>query len=217
MHSMIKKLSFVLPALLVLQSCYTLLHPPETLPQTVTTTTAEPVLAATLGGPGFYGWDPYWEPALPFTSYNRGYGASYYSPYNYYDYRDPYYAPVYVVHETPDPRPGRNYERDDPQGGTRVREQNPASTALGNAGSGSGSTSVGNGMSTAVPVVAAPPVTDPVVIQPVKPQHPRERHSSAAQREVKQVVIKQPRPPRKSVDSSKTDSDAPRKRVRTRK
>lgn len=161
------KIFTIIIGVLMLQSCYTMVNPPQSLPQSVTTIISEPVMASSIGGAGVYGWDPYWEPALPFTNYHRGYGASYYSPYNYYDYHHPYYAPVYVSGEVNSPAPGREFGRDDPQGGGRNREMTGSRTASGSGGSAGGA---GNetGMSSAEPGIISPVKPTPVTNPPYK-------------------------------------------------
>ena len=207
-----KRLLMLIFAAMLLQSCYTLLYPPETLPQTVTTVVTEQAMASSVGGSGIYGWDPYWEPALPFTSYHRGYGASYYSPYNYYDYHHPYYAPVYVVSEEPDPSPARDFGRDEQQGGSRSRDLNslPAS-------SGSGVSS-SRGISTTAPVIKYP-TKDPVAVSPpsLKQTTPSDRKVVQPRQRVKTSSNKKVTPPAKSNNTGGSESDTPKKRTRTRK
>lgn len=168
-----KKLIVIIFGILMLQSCYTLVDPPQTLPQTVTTIISEPAMASSIGGAGVYGWDPYWEPALPFTNYHRGYGASYYSPYNYYDYHHPYYAPVYISGEVRTPAPAREFGRDDPQGGGRARDRIGSGTASSSKGGyenpepSGGVSSAGSGIiSTVNPTPVAIPPTK--LVLPVK-------------------------------------------------
>lgn len=207
-----KRLLLLIFGAMLLQSCYTLLYPPETLPQTVTTVVTEQAMASSLGGSGFYGWDPYWEPALPFTSYHRGYGASYYSPYNYYDYHHPYYAPVYVVSEAPDPSPARDFSRDDQQGGGRSRDVNGASVSSG------GGVSSSSGISTAAPVIKKP-VKNPVAVTPprLRQTTPSDRKVVQPRQRVKTSTSQKVKPPTKSNDKSGSESDTPPKRTRTRK
>ncbi len=211
-----KRLLGLIVGTLLLQSCYTLLHPPETLPQTMTTVVTEQAMASSLGGAGVYGWDPYWEPALPFSSYHRGYGASYYSPYNYYDYQHPYYAPVYVVSENTDPAPARDFGRDDLQGGGRNRNLNSATVSSGTSGAGSGSSSSG-GMSTAAPVISQPPVVTPQPPVRIHPRGAQEVRAGKANRETKPIRQKSVKPPKKNSDKGGAGQETSKKRLRTRK
>ncbi len=211
MQGTTKRLILLVLVAVLLQSCYTLLHPPETLPLTVTSVVTEPAMVTSLGGSGYYGWDPYWEPVLPFTSYHRGYGASYYSPYNYYDYHHPYYAPVYVGSEETTPIAGRKYDRDDQLGGSRDRELNSSGASSGSSG---GQTSVGlnNGLSTAAPAVSSPVVKTSVVKSP----RPSVGNNKSG-REVKPIKQKRTSPPPpKNKDSDNSDESSSKKRVRTR-
>ncbi len=214
------KLLLVILMVGVIQSCYTMLYPPQTLPQTVTTVVSEPAMVSTIGGTGMYGWDPYWEPALPFTSYHRGYGASYYSPYNYYDYHHPHYAPVYVVSETRDPAPARDFNRDEKQGGSRVREMNgssvPAST-----GSKSGSQGLRSGMTSGSSGVISP-IIPPPVVTPQKENKTKTPQKMVAdppkKTRTKQVKVTkpQPKPVKNQKETQKSDTPS-QKRTRVRK
>lgn len=220
----IYKQFLVILMVLALQSCYTMLYPPQTLPQTVTTVVSEPAMVSTIGGTGVYGWDPYWEPALPFTSYYTGYGASYYSPYNYYDYHHPHYAPVYVVSETSTPAPGRDFDRDEKQGGSRVREPNPP-PASSNLGSKAGSTGLGSSMSTATaPIIQPASTKSPVIkspvrgnteVKPVSP--PKKKVRSNTGNKQKPVKVTKSKSVKNTKESKKSDPPAPKKRTRTRK
>ncbi len=226
-----KKVFVLIAGILLLQSCYTLLHPPETLPQTVTTVVTEQAMASSLGGTGLYGWDPYWEPALPFTSYHRGYGSSYYSPYNYYDYQDPYYAPVYIVGETSDPAPARQFGRDDQLGGARNRQLNGAATAS-SSDNDQGGKRTAIGMSAAAPVSQAPvknpiikspptqktsPISNREVVRPGRTVKPIQKEKIKPGRTVKPIKSKKIKPSQKNKDKSDSDQSSPKKRVRTRK
>ncbi|NQV42740.1 MAG: hypothetical protein HQ506_10315 [Candidatus Marinimicrobia bacterium] len=207
-----------------LQSCYTMLYPPQTLPQTVTSVVSEPAMVSTIGGSGMYGWDPYWEPALPFTSYHTGYGASYYSPYNYYDYHHPHYAPVYVVGESRQPAPARDFDRDEKQGGSRTRERNNSSSLSGS-GSKGNTVGLGSGMSSATSPIVKPIINDPIVNQPVKIYSPRNKEVKPVVNKVKPTKTNKPKPVnasqskavKKQQASEKSDSPPPKKRTRTRK
>ena len=220
----VSKLIMVFFMVVVLQSCYTMLYPPQTLPQTSTIVVSEPAMVSTIGGSGMYGWDPYWEPALPFTSYHTGYGASYYSPYNYYDYHHPHYAPVYVVSETRDPAPARDFDRDEMQGGSRVRERNDFSSpaSSGNKGSSGG---IGSGLSSAASPIVKPIISDPVVIKPPIIRKPRNNDAKPAINRSKPVKVNKPKPAKstkskavkKQKESEKSDQPPPKKRTRTRK
>jgi hypothetical protein len=220
----IKKIVAMFFMVAVLQSCYTMLYPPQTLPQTVTTVVSQPAMVSSIGGSGVYGWDPYWEPALPFTSYYAGYGASYYSPYNYYDYHHPHYAPVYVVSESREPVPARNFDRDDLQGGSRVRERNDSAlnSSSGNPGNATG---IGSGLSSAASPIINPIVTDPVVSKTPIILKPANNEARPVIKDVNPVKVRQPRPAKaqkaKAVKqpeaSEKSDSPAPQKRNRIRK
>ena len=207
-------------AIWTLQSCYTLIYPPSTLPQTVTTVVSEPAMASTVGGTGAYGWDPYWEPTLPFTSYSRGYGASYYSPYNYYDYQHPHYAPVYVVSETRDIAPSRDFGRDQKQGGGREREMNGASVPS-NSGSKSTGTGQSSSMSTAAPGIISPAIPPPVVKAPQKSKSksPTKVVAQPPKREIKPIKIKTPKAVKQSKEADQKSPPPPakKKRARTRK
>ena len=212
------KILLLLSAFIMLQSCYTLLYPPETLPQTVSTVVSEQAMASSLGGVGAYGWDPYWEPALPFTSYHHGYGSSYYSPYNYYDYQHPYYAPVYIVGEGADPLPGRQFGRDDKQGGGRDRQRNSVPAGSGSKNSG-GVSPVGIGSSTANPIIQDPPVKNPIVIPPAKSKSTivRDRETVRPIKKNRPVRIEKSQPPKENKEKSGSDNKSSKKRVRTRK
>ncbi len=220
----VKKIFGLFLMVTVLQSCYTMLYPPQTLPQTVTTTVSEPAMISTIGGSGVYGWDPYWEPALPFTSYHMSYGASYYSPYNYYDYHHPHYAPVYVVSESRDPSPSRDFNRDEMQGGSRVRERNDAPSL---SGSGSKGTTIGlgSGMSSAASPIIKPIIPAPVVVQPPLIIKPRNNDAKPINNNVKPVKVAKPKPVKatkaravkKQEVSEESDSPPPQKRSRIRK
>ena len=202
----------------VLQSCYTMLYPPQTLPQTITTVVSEPAMVSSIGGSGMYGWDPYWEPALPFTSYHRGYGASYYSPYNYYDYHHPHYAPVYVVSETRDPVPARDFNRDEKLGGSRVRDLNGSSSTSGS-GNKAGSIDQGSGMSSAASGIITPVIKNPVVTPPkrIKTKAPQNVAADPPKKKIKQVKPNKPKPVKKQKKVEKSDSPPPPKRTRIRK
>jgi len=228
----VNKLIMVFFMVVVLQSCYTMLYPPQTLPQTTTTIVSEPAMVSTVGGSGMYGWDPYWEPALPFTSYHTGYGASYYSPYNYYDYHHPHYAPVYVVSETRDPAPARDFDRDEMQGGSRVRERNDSSSLSGSGNKGN-TGGIGSGMSSATSPIIKPIISNPVVIQPPIIQKPRNNDARPVIKNTKSVKVNKPKtvkvnkpnPIKASKttavktqkESEKSDPPPPKKRTRTRK
>jgi len=207
------KILILLPAILFLQSCYTLLNPPATLPESYSTVTTEVAMGSSLGGSVFTGWDPYWEPVLPYTNYQRGYGASYYNPYNYYDYRNPYYAPiynpVYIKGEKAPSVKGRSYGRADDQGSDRLRE--PKSTTSGQVmGNNSG------GFSTAAAPISIPVVTNPTVQtdkQRSLKSAPAARETQRAVKSVKQVKSQ----PGKKKDTEKTESSSRNKRSRTRK
>ncbi|NQV13897.1 hypothetical protein HQ531_00460 [bacterium] len=211
-----KRLFLLLISVFLLQSCYTLLHPPATLPQTVTTVISDPIMTTTLGSSGGYGWDPYWEPALPFTSYHRGYGASYYNPYNYYDYNHPHYAPVYIVGEEASPLPAREYGRDDRQGGSRDRGINIPDGS--DAPSNSGESSSG-GMSTAAPEISGSNNVDPPIVPPNKSRNRRNTKIKIPSKETTPVIKNdKPKPPpnSKNTDNSKKEPP-PKKRLRSRK
>lgn len=202
-------ISLLLLSVLLLHSCYTLLNPPQTLPQTLSTVTTEVAMGSSLGGSVFSGWDPYWEPVLPFTNYYRGYGASYYDPYNYYDYHDPYYAPVYVKGEKATPIKGREFGRDDKQANNRIRD--PKNTSNGQL---SGGSSVG--LSTAAPAISIPAVTQP------KPQPKKQAAIKSvpvareSKREIKAKVKAQPKSQKKK-EPEKADSSTKKTRTRTKK
>ena len=203
----------------LLQSCYTLIYPPQSQPQTVTTVVSEPAMASTVGAVGGYGWDPYWEPALPFTSYHQGYGASYYDPYNYYDYHHPRYAPVYVVSETTDPSPAREFRRDESQGGSRTRALNGTANTSGSGTSKAGSlVGIGSGLSTSSPAIIAPITKNPVVTTPVKRKPEKRMLTSPPKKNIKQAKVSPPKPVKKSKEADKPKSPPPeKKRTRTRK
>ena len=219
----VKKITGLMLMVVALQSCYTMLYPPQTLPQTVTTTVSQPVMVSTIGGSGMYGWDPYWEPALPFTSYHTGYGASYYSPYNYYDYHHPHYAPVYVVGESRQPAPARDFDRDERQGGSRLRERNNSSS-ISSPGNQGNSVGLESGMSSATSPIVKPIIDDPVVIQPVRNFNTRNKEVKPVVNKVKPVQPRKPKPVKasksqavkKQQTSEKSDSPPPKKRTRTR-
>ncbi|MBT4033494.1 MAG: hypothetical protein HOB84_10635 [Candidatus Marinimicrobia bacterium] len=219
----LKKIIMVFLLIVVLQSCYTMLYPPQTLPQTMTTVVSEPAMVSTIGGSGMYGWDPYWEPALPFTSYHTGYGASYYSPYNYYDYHHPHYAPVYVVSETRDPAPARGFDRDEKQGGSRVRERNNSSSPASSGNKGN-TGSIGGGMSSAASPIINPTISDPVVIRAPIIKKSRNDDAKPIIKNVKPVKVNKPKPVKtskpqavkKQKKSEKSDPPPPKKRTRTR-
>ncbi|MCF7807616.1 MAG: hypothetical protein K9M49_07860 [Candidatus Marinimicrobia bacterium] len=186
----------------LLQSCYTMLYPPKTLPETVTTVISEPVYVSSVGGGGMYGWDPYWEPVLPYTNYYSGYGRSYYNPYNYYDYHHSYYRPVYVKAEEPRQVPGREYGRDDKDAGQRQRTVKPG--PLGNTG-----------------LSSSPPTQAPILTQPVSQPTTRAKlkevtsssSSSQSQPTVKQKRVRSSR----SSKSSEKKTETTTKNSRSRK
>ncbi len=209
------KFIFIVVSVIALQSCYTMLYPPATLPNTVTTVTAAPAVASSLGGLGYYGWDPYWEPTLPFTSYHRGYGASYYNPYNYYDYRDPYYAPVYIVSEAADPVPGRKYGRNDDQGGSRTRVPNSPSVSSGSSHTSS-SVSTGGSTTIAAPIKNEPVKSVAVVPIPKKPTIKKDVKAGKPSRETKPAKQVKTTSSQKRKKTDSTKPDEPKKRVRTR-
>ncbi len=214
------KFSLLVGGIFLLQSCYTLITPPATTPYTTTTVTSAPAMASTVGGVGAYGWDPYWEPTLPFTSYHRGYGASYYSPYNYYDYNHAYYTPVYVVGEVRDPEPARDFNRDDNLGGSRNRERLPE-PVVSSARSSSG-TAIGSGVSVAAPAIIAPVKPTPVKPRPVstipsKPSVSKPREASRPKVETKPIKVNRSKPVEKKQESKTSDPPASKKRTRTRK
>lgn len=206
--------------LTVIQSCYTVVNAPATLPETVTTTISGPVYASSGGVASVYGWDPYWEPSLAYTPYHRSYGASYYNPYNYYDYQHSYYAPVYGGGDyEATPVAGRGYDRDDQQGGSRNRQSNGGSTALAPIKSG-GMPAVG--VSTASPVTPNPVIVPP----PTKTIHPQNVEGSKRTRDVKPSQsgkvgstkqVKESARSKKSTESSKESTEPTKKRFRTRK
>jgi len=218
----VSRLIMVILLVTVLQSCYTMLYPPQTQPETVTTVVSEPAMVSTIGGTGVYGWDPYWEPTLPFTSYHTGYGASYYSPYNYYDYHHPHYAPVYIVGESSDPAPARNFDRDEKQGGSRVRERNNSITA-DHSGSGGKSADLGNSMSTGTSPIIIKPVEPKKVLPPIKTNQSEVKPVITPRKNVQPPKVSKPAKVSKPVKvkqtkkSSTTDSTPPKKRTRTRK
>lgn len=204
----------VLLLIFLLQSCYTLLHPPATQPYTKTTRVVEPAMASSLGGSGAYGWDPYWEPGLPFTSYSRQYGGSYYSRYNYYDYQDDYYAPVYIVGETETPKIGREFNRDDEQGGSRNREQR-ASMTTASAGSSPISTGVMAPAQSQTEVAPSPVIPPAAVSQPTKPVKRRvvtERKEVRPVKTKKTVQQREKKETTAPVEESKTSTKRKRKR-----
>lgn len=211
-----QRLFLIVSSLIFLQSCYTMLHPPKTLPSSVTTIISEPIITTSLGSSGAFGWDPYWEPALPFTSYHRGYGASYYNPYNYYDYHHPHYAPVYIISEESSPTLPRDFNRDDLQGGSRNRVINPleGSSASNNPGGSNG----GNDKPTAGPLIDVPAPNIPPVIAPTNPRDNRRARNNIPNKEVKAIkkndVPKRPGN-KKNTDNSEKDPP-PKKRTRTR-
>lgn len=157
----------------LMQSCYTMLNPPKTLPETVSTVISEPVYVSSVGGGGMYGWDPYWEPTLPYTNYYSGYGRTYYNPYNYYDYHHSYYRPVYVISEEAQRVVGREYGRDEKNNGNRERTVKPG--PLGN-------TSVSSSPPTAAPILSQP------VTQPTARAKMREVKSSSSSSKSKPAV-----------------------------
>ena len=209
-----KKIFILIVGISLLQSCYTMVNPPQTLPQSVTTIISEPAMASSFGGAGVYGWDPYWEPALPFTNYHRGYGASYYSPYNYYDYHHPYYAPVYISGEVNTSAPGREFGRDDPQGGARDRELTGSGTVSGSSGR-NGSTGQESGMSSTGPGIILP-VTPPSVSNPPYKTVVSDKTSNAAPPSQQITPIKiNDSPPVKNQQQSRgrQDSSPPKKQI----
>lgn len=218
----ITKVILTITLVAVLQSCYTMLNPPQTQPETVTTVVSRPAMVSTIGGGGIYGWDPYWEPALPFTSYHTGYGYSYYSPYNYYDYHHPHYAPVYIVGESSDPDRTRDFDRDEKQGGSRVRERNNTPTS-GSSGSGDTSVGLGSGMSTGTSPIITQPVKPAIIAPPVRTNRSEVKQVVAPKKNVQPPKTTKPAKVTKSVkvrqtkESTKTDSPPPKKRTRTRK
>jgi len=217
------KIIFSVLTVVVLQSCYTMLYPPQTQPETLTTMVSEPAMGSTFGGTGAYGWDPYWEPALPFTSYYSGYGASYYSPYNYYDYHHPHYAPVYVVGESAVPEPARDFNRDDKQGGSRLRVRNGTSVPASISGQGN-STGDRGGLSTAAAPIVAPVKPKPTIgsVAPIKSKEtkavkPAPKKYTPAQPKSKPAKSREAKSVKSSKESKKSDSPAPKKRTRSRK
>jgi hypothetical protein len=195
----------------LLQSCYTMLNPPLTLPETVSNMISEPVIVSSLGGSGYYGWDPYWEPVLPYTNYNRGFGNSYYSPYNYYDYHHSYYRPIYVTTDNSIAVQGRDFGRGQNQGAGRERTDKPNSALDVNTAAPAVS---GN-----VPI-SVPPTTSPI-LQPSKPRkqtevrsepNPVKQDSSPKQKRVRSSSSNS-----KSKESSSSSSSAKNTRKRTRK
>ncbi|MCF7823993.1 MAG: hypothetical protein K9N35_07435 [Candidatus Marinimicrobia bacterium] len=205
------KTSILLISILMLQSCYTLIYPPQTLPATSTVTT-EFVEGSTVNVVGYSDWDPYWEPVLPYTNYYRGYGASYYDPFNYYDYHHPYYAPVYVTSEEPRPIKGREIGREDEQISDRIRDQKNSTN--GAVGGYVAPTSIPQ-VST-IPVVSTPVVKNPKIEikkSPIKKQTPPDRKTKT---EVK-PVIKQTSDSNKKDDQEQPETKAKNTRVRTRK
>ncbi|MCF7923434.1 MAG: hypothetical protein K9M55_12110 [Candidatus Marinimicrobia bacterium] len=214
------KIFIVIAMVMILQSCYTMLYPPQTLPQTVTSVVSEPAMVSTVGGAGMYGWDPYWEPALPFTSYHYGYGASYYSPYNYYDYHHPHYAPVYVVSETRQPAPARDFNRDENQGGSRVRDLNVPPTTS-SSGSKAGPVGQGSSMSTAAPAIIAPIITNPVTTPPptrkTRTQAVKNMPSDPPAKQYIPIKVKQAPPVKQEKETENSDPPPAKKRTRTRK
>lgn len=211
------RLLILLIAVLVLQSCYTLIYPPQTLPQSVTTVVSEPAMATSVGVSGGYGWDPYWEPALPFTSYHRGYGATYYSPYNYYDYHHPRYAPVYVVSEITPPSSARDFGRDEQQGGGRTRELN-GSSDVSSSGTRGGTTGLGSTSASTAAPVRTPVIAPPVYSPPKKSRPVKSISTDPPKRTIKPVKITKPKPVKKSKEAEKKAPAPPKnKRSRTRK
>jgi len=202
--------------LAVLQSCYTMLYPPQSLPQTYTTTVTEPVVVSSIGGTGMYGWDPYWEPALPFTSYYMSYGASYYSPYNYYDYHHPHYAPVYIVGESSPREPARDFDRDEKQGGSRVRERHDGAT-VGRPGGGQ-NPPAGDGFSTGGSAIVNPPVSQPPLVAPSRTRQPEVKPVATPPKVTSRPPkTAKPEQVKESDSSTKTaDAPAPKKRLRIR-
>ncbi len=219
----INRLVVVILMTVALQSCYTMLYPPQTLPQTTTTIISEPAMVSSIGGSGMYGWDPYWEPALPFTSYHTGYGASYYSPYNYYDYHHPHYAPVYVVSETRNPEPGRDFDRDEKQGGSRLRERNDFSPTSGSGSKGS-TGGIGSGMSSAASPILQPVISEPVITKSTITRKTRNNDAKPVINKSKPVKANKSKPVKstksrtvkKQKETEKSDPP-PKKRTRTRK
>ncbi len=210
MYRRINRLVFLLLLGVILQSCYTVIYAPETLPQSVTSVTSEPAMASSLGGSGAYGWDPYWEPVLPYTGYyNSGYassyyGSSYYNPYNYYDYQHSYYQPVYINSEETTPVTGRSYGRESSRSTGRTREAKTPKPS-----------SNGGSLSTASPAISAPAVTTPVVTS-------RKRPSSSSNTSARRVNrgttrVRNETPKTETRESSSTEQEAPKKRKRTKK
>ena len=213
-------ISLLIVTLLALQACYTVVTPPETLPETVTQVVSSPVYVSSIGSPGLSGWDPYWEPSLAYTGYYGGYGgygASYYSPYNYYDYHHSYYAPVYGGHggyTTPEPVTGRGYDRDEPLGSGRDRQSNSGVTSVPASKLGS---SVGAGMSTVAPLMPAPVIVAP---PPTKTVDPPNLQGSRRTRDAKPSpsgTVGSTKEPQETTKSEEKTEDTPKKRVRTRK
>jgi len=203
------KILILFSGILFLQSCYTMLNPPQTLPQTYNTVTTQVVGGSSIGGSVYSGWDPYWEPVLPYTDYYGGYGATYYSPYNYYDYHHPYYAPVYIQSDQATPVIGRTYGREDKQGSDRLRDSK-SSTNSQPIGIGAG------GVST-----AAPAASTPVVIKPNAPdnKNPALRNARPS-RDTKRVNkrVQKPNPqPVKQEEPEKTEQADENQRTRTKK
>lgn len=205
MKKSLKILFLVLMVGTFMQSCYTMLNPPKTLPETVSTVISEPVYVSSIGGGGMYGWDPYWEPMLPYTNYRSGYGSSYYNPYNYYDYHHSYYRPVYVKAEEPRKVQGREYGRDGKDAGSRQRTIKPG--PLGNTG-----------------ISSSPPTQAPVISQPVKQPSARAKmkevkSSSGSSKSNTTVKTKRVRSSSSSSKSKSTEkkTDSSKKNTRTRK
>lgn len=193
-----------------LQSCYTMLNPPKTLPETVSNVISEPVVVSSIGGSGYYGWDPYWEPVLPYTNYYSSYGRSYYSPYNYYDYHHSYYRPIYVVDDDPVPVEGREFSRDEKHSGRRNRTVKPDGN-LNASAAGSVSSS---------PPASSPPTSTPILAPP-KPRRlkevkinnePAKSSSSSKQKRVRST--KSTSSSKKKDSSSSASSKKTRKRTR---
>jgi len=215
-----KKWILVAGLVLMVQSCYTIVNAPDTLPETVTQTISQPVYTSSIGSPGVYGWDPYWEPSLAYTPYYGGYGASYYSPYNYYDYHHSYYAPVYGSGGSyvSEPVAGRGFDRDATQGGSRDRQQRSETSSQ--SGEKGGGYSGAGGASSVAPILPNPVVSQPAPSKPIHPTNvagskrtrdvkPSQSGKIGSTKEIKETTTSQTTQPDKK-DSSK-------KRVRTRK
>ncbi len=214
------KFVFVLLGMLALQSCYTLVYPPKTLPESITTIVSEPAMASSLGSSSMYGWDPYWEPVLPYTNYHRGYGASYYDPYNYYDYHHHYYTPVYVEGEDVIPVAARKFDREDRQGSTRVRESRNSTSSQPHSTSSEVLTS---SAPASKPEKSAPAISRPIKTSVKSKSVKSEPSKRKTQSEVKPVTRTKTKsepkspPPKKSPSKKDKQSSENSSRTRTKK